>query len=131
MSRSIHIFSFHKGYFWLSALLFVVELLIARYLHDEFIRPVGGDYLVVIWLYCLVRSFTDLPVGLTAGCVLIFAYGIETTQYFHLADRLGFTRPSLMRTLLGSYFSWVDMLAYTLGIGTVLVGEKIRSGTHE
>jgi hypothetical protein len=126
MPRSRHIFSFHKGYFWLSVLLFIIEVLIARYLHDEFIRPIGGDYLVVILLYGLVRSFTDLPVGLTAGCVLLFAYVIETTQYFHLADRLGFTQPSLMRTVLGSYFSWGDMLAYTLGIGTILLLERIR-----
>ncbi|MDP4255383.1 MAG: DUF2809 domain-containing protein, partial [Bacteroidota bacterium] len=94
-------------------------------------RPIGGDYLVVIWLYCLVRSFTNIPVGLTAACVLLFAYGVEMTQYVHLADRLGFTGPSLMRTMLGSSFSWVDMLAYTLGIVTVMACEKIRLVAYE
>jgi hypothetical protein len=123
-------FYFHKGYFLLSLLLLGLEILIAAYVHDSFIRPYGGDYLVVIFLYSLVRSFLHLSVRLTAILVLLFAYLIETLQYFHFADHLGLKGSSLARILLGSYFSWVDILCYTLGILTVIGLEAVKSNYH-
>lgn len=106
-------------------LLFAVEIFIGARMHDAIIRPYGGDFLVVIWLYCLVRSFVNWPVWKVAVGVLLFAYAIETLQYFGMADRLGFRGPSLMRTLLGSYFTWTDIFCYTLGILTVISWEGI------
>jgi Protein of unknown function (DUF2809)/ER-bound oxygenase mpaB/B'/Rubber oxygenase, catalytic domain len=113
-------FRFRGWYFLLSLLLLGVEIFIAVFMHDRIIRPYGGDFLVVIWLYCLVRSFWDLPVPVTAALVLLFSYLVEASQYFHLADRLGFKGRSLMRVILGSYFTWTDILSYTLGILFVL-----------
>ena len=94
-------------------------------MHDWIIRPYGGDFLVVVLLYCFVRSFLAVPVLPTALSVLVFSYLVEVSQFFHLADRLGFKAPSLARTLLGTYFTWTDLLAYTLGILTVLGVEKL------
>lgn len=108
-----------------SLLLIGVEIFIGARMHDRIIRPYGGDYLVVILLYCLVRSFVEMPVLTTAVSVLIFSYLVEVSQYFHLADHLGLRVPSLARTLLGTYFTWIDMGVYTLGIMTVLAAEKI------
>jgi hypothetical protein len=122
-------FRFHICYFLLSLTLLGLEIFIGAYMHDSIIRPYGGDFLVVILLYCLVRSFWDLPVLLTAVSVLIFSYLVETSQYFRLVDRLGFKRPSLARILLGSYFSWTDIVSYTLGILSVIGLETlIRRG---
>ena len=123
-------FYFHKGYFLLSLLLLGLEIFIAAYLHDSFIRPYGGDYLVVIFLYCLIRSFLDLSVRLAAILVLLFSYLIETLQYFHFADHLGLKGSSLARILLGSYFSWVDIGCYTLGIITVIALETVKRNFH-
>jgi hypothetical protein len=116
---------FHRNYFLLSLLLLGAEVYIGACLHDGITRVNGGDYLVVIWLYCLVRSCFDTPVTPTALAVLVFAYIVEITQYFRLADHLGFGAHSLARVLVGSYFSWLDMLAYTLGIVSVLGIEAI------
>ena len=116
-------FRFSLSYFLLTLVLFAVEIFIGARLHDAIIRPYGGDYLVVIWLYCLVRSFWDWPVWKVAVSVLLFSYGIEVLQYFGMADRLGFREGSLGRTLLGSYFSWTDIFCYTLGIITVICWE--------
>ena len=118
-------FRFAPSYFVLMLALFGIEVFIGARMHDALIRPYGGDVLVVIWLYCLVRSFWDWPVINVAVGVLVFAYGVEGLQYLGLADRLGFTRPSLMRTLLGSYFTWTDIFCYTLGIVTVIVWEGL------
>lgn len=118
-------FRFHIIYFLLSLALLMLEIFIGARLHDSIIRPYGGDFLVVILLYCLVRSFWDLPIFATAISVLIFSYLVEISQYFRLADHLGFKGPSLMRVLLGSYFTWTDILSYTLGILTVVGVEKL------
>lgn len=122
-------FRFHRVYFLLSLLLLGAEIFIGARLHDGITRVNGGDYLVVIWLYCLVRSFIALPVLPTALSVLVFAYIVEFSQYFRLADHLGFGTHSLARVLIGDYFSWLDMLAYTLGILSVLGIEAIIKST--
>jgi hypothetical protein len=118
-------FRFHIIYFLLSIALLALEIFIGARLHDRIIRPYGGDFLVVILLYCLVRSFWNLPVFTTAISVLLFSYLVEISQYFRLADHLGFKGPSLMRVLLGSYFTWTDILSYTLGILTVVGAEAV------
>ena len=122
---------FHWVYFLLTLLILAVELYIAGCTHDAIIRPYGGDYLCVIFLYTLIRTFWNLPVRPLALWILAFACFVEVTQYFHLADRLGFTRPSLIRTLLGYTFTWVDIGCYALGIGTVLIIERLtnKNGT--
>jgi len=117
---------FHFIYFLLTLLLLEVEIFIGACMHDAVIRPYGGDLLVVVLLYCLVRSFWELPAVPLSLSILVFSYLVETGQYFHLADRLGFTRPSLMRTLIGTYFTWMDILSYTLGIGAVLAVEGLK-----
>jgi hypothetical protein len=116
---------FSWGYFLCSLLLIGVEIFIGVKMHDPIIRPYGGDYLVVILLYCLIRSCWEVPIVITALLVLLFSYVVEVSQYFHLADHLGLREPSLARTLLGTYFSWTDILVYTLGILTVLGVEKL------
>ncbi|MBE7174212.1 MAG: DUF2809 domain-containing protein [Williamsia sp.] len=115
---------FRKYHFALAILLFVVEVLIALYAHDRFIRPYAGDFLVVIFVYCTVRAFVDMPVLKTAILVLLFSYVVEVLQYFNLVGRLGLQNSALARTVLGSSFEWLDLLAYTLGAISVLYAEK-------
>ena len=119
-------FRFHKTYFLLAMLLFVIELLIALYLHDRFIRPYVGDFLVVIFLYCFFRSFLKTNYVIVALAVLLFAYIIEVTQYFHLIKRLGWQHFRLAHWILGSGFEVIDLVAYTLGIIVVISIEKTR-----
>jgi hypothetical protein len=107
-------------YFLSFLLLFITEVLIALYVHDAIIRPYFGDVLVVIMIYCFVKSFGDLPVVPTAVGVLLFAYLIEILQHFNLVQHLGLADSKLANTVLGNYFTWVDMLAYTLGFLAVL-----------
>jgi xanthine/uracil permease len=119
-------FRFHKTYFLLAMLLFVTELLIALYLHDRFVRPYVGDFLVVIFLYCFFHSFLKTNYVIVALAVLLIAYIIEVTQYFHLIERLGWQHFRLAHWILGSGFEWIDLVAYTLGIIVVISIEKTR-----
>jgi len=123
--------TFNRGYFALALVLFVVEVLIALYVSDRFIRPYVGDYLVVILLYCAVRSVVNLSAQKVAAGVLLFSYCIEVLQYYRLVDRLGLSGNKLAKTVIGYGFSWWDMLAYTLGVVTVLLVEKSRRRKSE
>jgi hypothetical protein len=117
-------FRFNKIYFTLTVLLFATEVLIVVYMHDGLIRPYGGDFLVVILIYCFVKTFIQSPVNITALSVLLFAYAVEVSQYFKLVVRLGLRDSKWANILLGNSFSWVDMLMYTLGILLVMAIEN-------
>lgn len=114
---------FHPRLFGFTLVLFVIEVLIAVYVQDNFVRPYVGDYLVVMLLYCGVRTFINASPLKIALAVLLFAYCIELLQYFHLVDRLGLAGNRIARTVIGYGFEWPDLLAYTLGVISILLLE--------
>lgn len=116
-------FSFHKNYFIVTVILFLVEIFIGFYMHDDIIRPYGGDFLVVILLYCFIKSFTGLRMCTAAVGVLIFSYLVETLQYFHIVNLLGLEESKMACIIIGTSFAWSDLLAYTLGMLVVLGAE--------
>lgn len=117
----------HPGYLLATLLLFLIEVCIALFVHDHLIRPYIGDFLVVILIYCFLKSFLNIPVVTTAIGVLLFAYTVELLQYFRIVELLGLQHSRAARIIIGSSFEWQDMLAYTLGIASILVLEKWRS----
>ena len=120
-------FVFRKNYFLLTIILLFVEICIAVFINDRFIRPYLGDFLVVILLYCFVRSFFNVPVNQTAIGVLIFAFVIEGLQYIQLVNILGLQDSKLASVVLGNSFSWMDMLTYVLGIALVMAYEIVNN----
>jgi hypothetical protein len=113
-------FRFNKKYFFLTVLLFTTEVLIALFLHDNFIRPYVGDYLVVILIYCFCMSFVSAPVWKISAATLLFSYLIETLQYYNLVGILGLRHSTLANIIIGNSFAWNDILAYTLGVLTII-----------
>lgn len=113
----------NKRYLALTIILFITEVLIGVYVRDNFIRPFGGDFLVVILIYCFVKSFFNWPVIKTAIGVLVFSYMVEMLQYFKIVNLLGLKQNLVARIIIGTSFSWVDMACYTAGIALVLVAE--------
>ena len=120
------IMHFNKNYFIIAILILLIEIIIALYIHDNFIRPYVGDFLVVILIYCFLKSFLNIPVLPTAISVLVFSYIVETLQYFKLVDKLGLQHSKLARIVIGTSFEWIDILAYTLGIAFVMFIESVR-----
>lgn len=119
-------FKFNKKYFILAIILLIVELIIGFYVHDQFIRPWGGDFLVVILLYCFVMCFLNISLYSAAIYVLIFSYIVEFLQYLHIVKFLGLQKSGAANIIIGNSFAWSDILAYTLGIALVLLLEKSR-----
>lgn len=116
----------NKNYLFVTVLLFILETLIAIYVHDQFIRPYLGDVLVVILIYCFVRSFLKIPVVPAAFGVLLFSYFIELLQYFNFVTVVGLENHKIARIVLGSSFEWLDIVAYTFGFFLVLLLENLR-----
>lgn len=118
------ILKFNWNYFIIAFLLFVVEVLIAMFVHDQFIRPYFGDFLVVILIYCFVKSFLDTPFLKTAIAVLVFSFTLEVLQYFDIVTKIGLGHSKFARTVIGTSFEWIDLIAYTLGIVFVIYVEN-------
>ena len=118
------VLTFNLRYFTATVILFITEVLIALYVHDSIIRPYIGDLLVVILICCFVRSFFRFSVRNTAVGVLLFSYATEIMQYFHVVTLLGLQHSRLVRILIGTSFSWEDIIAYTAGIIIVLWAER-------
>lgn len=116
---------FNTQYFAYTLGLFFVELYIGLYMHDAIIRPYGGDVLVGILVYCFLKSFLNSPVIPTVLAVLVFCYVIEMLQYFNYVTVLGLQNSRLACMVLGTGFSWIDMLCYTGGMLIVLLLERI------
>jgi len=116
---------FHKKYFLLTLIIFISEVLIALYMHDKFIRPYFGDVLVVILIYCFLKSFLNLPVYPTALGVLIFSFFVEWTQHLNLITILGLQDSEIAKALLGNSFAWMDIGCYTSGILIIILVEKV------
>jgi hypothetical protein len=116
---------FNAVYFILAVVLFGVEVLIGLFAHDRFIRPYLGDVLVVMLLYCIVKSFLNTPIVPTALSVLVCSFIVEGLQYLNIVDKLGLKNSKIAPVLLGTSFAWADMVAYAAGILIVLMVEKL------
>ena len=100
-----------------SALLLLgTEILIGMYAHG-WVRNYLGDVLVVMLLYALWRAvFPHRPEHgmLLPAAILVFAFCVEFLQLWGIADRLHITN-RLLRIIIGTGFSVIDLLSYTIG----------------
>ena len=114
------------GYGLAALLLLVVEVLIALFVRDRFIRPYGGDILVTLLICCVIRVILPrgyrLPMG---GGVLAFAILVEVGQYFGLVYLLGLGHIKFFRILIGTGFSWCDMLCYGAGCAVFVAADAL------
>ncbi|MCM4158888.1 DUF2809 domain-containing protein [Antarcticibacterium flavum] len=115
---------FHPVYFLLTILFLTIEIIIAVYVNDRIIRPYLGDMLVVILIYCFVRTFLRMGVNSAILLVLGIAFVVEVLQYFNLIKFLEFQDSALAKTILGNTFSYEDLGMYLLG-GFVIWGTEM------
>ncbi len=111
-----------KVYGIVFCLLLAVEVCIALFVRDRFIRPYGGDVLVTVLLCCLGRVLWP-KLRWLPGYVFLFAALVEVGQYFDLVGRIGLGEVRFFRILLGSTFSWGDLVCYLAGCVLFAVGE--------
>jgi hypothetical protein len=118
---------FNKTYLLLFLLLFLVEAAIAYYLKDGFIRHTFGDYLVVIMLYLFLKSFIKIKPISASVVVLLIAFAVEFLQLTSFLEYFNLDNNYYAKLILGSTFQISDLLAYTLGVLTIIAIENKRS----
>lgn len=98
-----------------AVLLIAVEVLIALYVHDRFVRPYLGDVIVVIILYCLVRLVFPVGKKHLSVFIFLFAAGVELLQAVNPLKLLGLGNNHFLRILLGSVCDPADIACYAVG----------------
>jgi hypothetical protein len=99
----------------LFVIIFLIELYIALYVHDDFVRPYIGDVFVTALICCFCRIFFPKGIRLLPVYVMIFATAVETAQYFNVVTLLGLQDNALACTLIGTSFSHIDLVCYAVG----------------
>jgi len=117
-------FRFNSTYFFCFVALLITEICIAMYVSGGFIRHSLGDFLVVILLYCFIRCF-NIKLVTALVITLLFAYMVELLQYFNVVEKLHLQQNRVASTVIGTSFSWGDILAYNLGMVLVIIIEKL------
>jgi len=113
---------FNINYFTALILLIFIEILITQ--TTGFIRHTFGDFLATIGVYCFVKSFFNIaPVKLGIG-VLVFSFIVEFLQLTSFLKITGLSQNRAASIIFGSTFSYGDLVAYTLGVLTIVFFDK-------
>lgn len=118
-------------------LLTAIEVLIALFINDSFIRPYLGDVIVVWVVFCFVQIFLCNKVNpyVTAIGVFLFACLVEILQGIKIVELLGLAHIPFFRTLIGTQFDIKDIICYGAGTAilciAICLGRKIFSKTKE
>ena len=103
-------------------IILFIELLIALFIRDQFVRPYVGDMLVTVLLCCLCRVI--FPRFSPAIPVFLFSAVVEGIQWFGLTEKLGL-QGTVMGIILGSTFDWKDIVCYALGCIVFAITERL------
>lgn len=108
------------AYLLAALLVFLLELFIALFVRDAFIRPYVGDMLVVVLVYTCVRVLLPEKPRLLPLYVFLFAAGVEALQGMGIVELLGLQDNRFFSVLIGTTFDWKDIVCY--GVGCTLLG---------
>lgn len=111
-------------YACVTLLLLVVEVLIALFVHDNFIRPYIGDVLVTVLICTFLRIFIPKSVKGLPLYVFILAAGVEVLQFFRIVEVLGLSDNRFFSILIGSVFDVKDIVCYGVGCVVFFVVEN-------
>lgn len=112
------------SYLIATSVFFCIELLIALFVHDKFLRPYVGDILVVVLLYTFVRIFIPDRVRLLPLYIFLFATGVEVLQFFRIVEVLGLSDNRVLSVVIGSVFDGKDIVCYGVGCGLLTLITK-------
>ena len=90
-----------------------IEVCIALFVHDNFVRPYIGDVLAVVTVYCGARIVFPERIKLLSLAVLSLAAAVELLQLTGISQLFG--EGSVIAIILGSTFDPIDLLCYAAG----------------
>ena len=116
---------FNMKYFIAFLVILAIEVIIAVFVTNNFIRWHIGDVLVVVLIYCFIRCFIKKEIKLLWLYIFIFAVLVEVGQYFNLIDLLVLGEHRLARIIIGTTFDIWDIVCYFIGCAGILLFEII------
>ncbi|WP_417443039.1 DUF2809 domain-containing protein [Joostella sp.] len=136
------IFKFNSKHLLIFLLLFQIEVCIALYIQQEFIRGFLGDVLVIPLLYSFFKMFINTKnnepeVSLEpsekynktnykiAAIVLLIAFLVEFLQLIKIIDLLEIQN-KIARIIIGSTFDILDLIAYLIGYIIILIAIRFK-----
>ena len=111
--------------------LLLIEVIIALYVHDDFIRHYVGDVLVVIVIYTFIRIIVPEKCKLIPLFLFIFAAGVELLQLANIVEILGVADNKFLKILIGSVFDIKDIVCYAVGCVILCMYEWVRVRRHD
>lgn len=108
--------------------IFLVEVFIALRVHDRWVRPYGGDALVVVLVYASVRAVVASAWRPVLVGTLAFAFTVEGLQALQLVRILHLQGSRFWSTVIGTSADLSDLLSYAVGGAAVAVFELLRAG---
>ncbi|MBK1810547.1 DUF2809 domain-containing protein [Clostridium sp. YIM B02505] len=105
-------------------ILFIIETLIALYVHDGIIRPYIGDILVVVLMYTFIRGIVKKRIRFLPVYLFLFASAVEIMQYFRFIDLLHLRSNRVASVILGTSFDIKDILCYLAGSIILIMWEQ-------
>lgn len=109
----------------ITVILLAIEVLIALFVHDDFVRPYVGDVLVVMVIYTFIRIFIPERIRLLPGYILCFAVLVEVLQYFRIVEVLGLSDNRFFSVLIGSVYDIKDIICYAVGCVLIIAGQIV------
>lgn len=106
------------SYLLLTVCIFIIEVLIALFVRDRFIRPYVGDMLVVVLIYTFLKIFFTEKPKLLPLYVFLFALLTEILQAVKIVELLGLADNRFFSILIGTTFDIKDIICY--GAGCIL-----------
>lgn len=88
-----------------------IEILIALFVHDGFVRPYLGDVLAVVCVYFFARVILPEKPRYLSLFVTAFAFLVELVQLTTLSEAL----PSPLSVIVGGTFDFKDLACYLVG----------------
>jgi Protein of unknown function (DUF2809) len=115
----------NKKYIISFLILFIIEALIALFVHDNFIRPYIGDILVIILMYTFIRGVIDKKIKILPIYLFLFASFVEVMQYFKVIELLNLENNKVASIIMGTSFDIKDILCYFIGSMILIIYENI------
>lgn len=102
-----------------------IEIFIGVFVRDDFVRPYLSDVLVVVLIYCVIRVMFPTGIKLLPLYVFTFALSVELLQLIDIVALLGIPRGSIVAIIIGSTFSYIDIVCYAVGCTLTYITELI------
>ena len=116
----------NKRYLAIFLILLIIEVFIALFVHDNFIRPYIGDVLVAIVIYTFIRGIIGRKIKNLPIYIFLFGVLVEVLQYFRIVEILHLQNSRFFTILIGTSFDVKDIICYFVGTLILIFWEVIN-----